>query len=177
MFVSFSACAEEAHVRQMGRVQEVARPDTVVHGDAAVQPLPVARAAVVVRVLVRRYRARHAVHHRQRAQHREAGVQDRRPFHRARRRGGQEEDDGLRGGTRGGCALPRGGASRRPLARHGAGARARAHEPQHVKYSCRNCWQARLMTVMYCCRSCTARLCSPQRKRNTGPGSPQNRAA
>jgi len=41
----------------------------------------------------------------------------------------------LRSGARGGCALPSGGASRRPLARHGAAARARPHEPHHVKRS------------------------------------------
>jgi len=63
-----------------------ARADTVVHGDEAVQPLPVAPAAgVVVRVLVRRHWARQAVHHHRRAPHREAGVQDRRLFHRTRK--------------------------------------------------------------------------------------------
>ena len=144
----------------------MARPDTVVHGDAAVQPLPAAP-AIVVRVLVRRHRARHAVHHHRRAPHREAGVQNRRPFHRTRRRGGQEEDDGLRGGARGGRALPSGGASRRPLARHGAGARPRAHEPHHVKQSDQALYASDVLlpelmagtvhgTVMHCCRSCTA---------------------
>ena len=48
------------------------------------QPLPVAPpAVVVVRVLVRRHWVRQAVHHHRRAQHREAGVQDRRRYHRA----------------------------------------------------------------------------------------------